>query len=182
MCWQHRCCPGSGLGADQWPQYTGCHAVTRPRVTSHSTHNTNNTHGLSPAAIWCIPLGPTSFPQTPWKPSWPTGTALLCTASIYPSILFKLIRTHKRASHTSSMQSMHSNNPEFSSYWFEVFVLWSSGKGKGIGTTQEVTQRSFIDYRLSIIDIDFPMLYTKFGCVTFPPPPPPTRTSLNLQD
>ena len=32
---------------------------------------------------------------------------------------------------------------------------WSSG-GKGIGSTQEVTQRSFIDYRLSIIDIDFP--------------------------
>ena len=55
----------------------------------------------------------------------------------------------------------------------KAFILWSSGKGKGIGSTQEVTQRSFIDYRLSIIDIDFPMLYTKFGCVTFPPPPPP---------
>ena len=41
------------------------------------------------------------------------------------------------------------------------FQLWSSGKGKGIGSTQEVTHRSFIDYRLSIIDIDFPMLYSK---------------------
>ena len=35
-------------------------------------------------------------------------------------------------------------------------LLWSSGKGKGIGSTQEVTQSSFIDYRLSIIDNDFP--------------------------
>ena len=29
-------------------------------------------------------------------------------------------------------------------------------KGKGIGLTQEVTRGSFIDYRLSIMDIDFP--------------------------
>ena len=34
-------------------------------------------------------------------------------------------------------------------------LLWSSGKWKGIVSTQEVTQRSFIDFRLSIIDIDF---------------------------
>ena len=34
---------------------------------------------------------------------------------------------------------------------------------EGHKVDQEVTQRSFIDYRLSIIDIDFPMLYTKFG-------------------
>ena len=32
-------------------------------------------------------------------------------------------------------------------------LLWSSGKRKGKGSTQEVNQRSFIDYRLSIIDI-----------------------------
>ena len=31
------------------------------------------------------------------------------------------------------------------------------------GVDLGVTQRSFIDYRLSIIDVDFPMLYIKFG-------------------
>ena len=41
-------------------------------------------------------------------------------------------------------------------YQSPKYLLWSSGKGKDIGSTQEVTQRSFIDYRLSIIDIDFP--------------------------
>ena len=49
--------------------------------------------------------------------------------------------------------------------------LWSSGKGKGKGSTRKVTQRSFIDYRLSIIDILSLELTLKL-VATFPPPPP----------
>merc|ERR1712242_514794 len=51
----------------------------------------------------------------------------------------------------------------------------AQGKGRAKGRLRMVTQRSFVDYRLSIIDI-FSLELTLNLVVTFPPPPPPTRT------
>ena len=48
----------------------------------------------------------------------------------------------------------------------------AQGKGRAKGWLRKVTKRSFIDYRWWMVDILSLMLYTKFGCVTFPPPPP----------
>ena len=54
-----------------------------------------------------------------------------------------------------------------SSYWtwWSMVTLVSceaQGKGRAKGRLRKVTQRSFKDYRLSIIDIDFPRAYIKF--------------------
>ena len=49
-----------------------------------------------------------------------------------------------------------------------LFILWSSGKGKNRGRHRKVTQRSYIDYRLSIVDIDFP---EALHSIWLPPPP-----------
>ena len=61
----------------------------------------------------------------------------------------------------------------------------AQGKGWAKGGPRKVTQRSFMDGGWWMVVYLSLMLYTKFGCVTFPPPPPPpppTRKSLNLQD
>ena len=65
-----------------------------------------------------------------------------------------------------------------SNWKLQDILLWSSGKGKAKGRPRKVTQRSFMDGGWWMVDILSLMLYTKFGCVTFPPPPPPTGSLL----
>ena len=54
----------------------------------------------------------------------------------------------------------------------------AQGKGRARGGPRKVTQRSFMDGGWWMVDILSLMLYTTFGCVTFPPPPPPTGSLL----
>ena len=54
----------------------------------------------------------------------------------------------------------------------------AQGKGRAKGRPRKVTQRSFMDGGWWMVDILSLMLYTTFGCVTFPPPPPPTGSLL----
>ena len=51
----------------------------------------------------------------------------------------------------------------------------AQGKGRAKGRPSKVTQRSFIDYRLSIIDI-LSLELTLNLAATFPPPPPTFQT------
>ena len=46
----------------------------------------------------------------------------------------------------------------------------AQGKGRARDGPRKVTQRSFMDGGWWMVDILSLMLYTKFGCVTFPPP------------
>ena len=79
------------------------------------------------------------------------------------------------------------SGPWYVRYWPHRALQWwgevesnsrnceAQGKGRAKGRLRKVTQRSFIDYRLSIIDI-LSLELTLNLVVTFPPPPPPTRT------
>ena len=51
----------------------------------------------------------------------------------------------------------------------------AQGKGRARGRPRKVTLRSFIDYRLSIINILEPRAYTKFCCHR-----PPSGSLINL--
>ena len=81
-----------------------------------------------------------------WNTSLRGGTNLISLNYNNTGEIFLKMRAEK----------WHINLQNLASFSLQCF-LWSSGKGKGTGSTQEVDCRmSIIDCRLSIIDIDFP--------------------------
>ena len=64
--------------------------------------------------------------------------------------------------------TLHENRGKHIFFKFSIIVKLREREGQWVDLG-----RSFIDGGWWMVDILSLMLYTKFGCVTFPPPPPP---------